>query len=61
MTDHPDNDILKNAGISFTDASEGKIIQTIKTIFNTILDEIDEKFPIFQKLLQEKIFNVKDS
>lgn len=60
MVEYPENDILRNAGISFTDSSTKEIVHKLKVFLNSLLDELDEKFPIFQNLLQEKVFVMQE-
>lgn len=57
MLENPENDILRNAGICFVDSSEEAIIKKLKQFFNILIDELDNKFPIFQNLLQERVFS----
>lgn len=52
MVEHQSNDILRNANIAFVDPSNIEIVNTIKLLFNTVIDELDEKFPYFQKFMQ---------
>lgn len=52
-SDHPKHDILIKSTVNFRDANDLSIIKNIKTFFNKLIEELDAKFPIFQKLMQE--------
>lgn len=58
MVEQPENDILSRAGIYFGSENNKEIVKTLKEFFNLLIDELDTHFPIFQELLQEKIFAV---
>ena len=59
MVEHPKNDLLRNANIYFGRKKREDLICDLKKFFNTIIDELDEQFPKFQKLLIEKVFTIK--
>ena len=56
MVENPDNDILRNARICFFEEDEKNISLKLKVMFNSIIEELNSKFPKFQALLQEKVF-----
>lgn len=54
-----ENDIVRASGHYFGSDNEGELIKCIKSFLNRLIDELDTCFPIFQRLLQEKLFTIE--
>lgn len=54
----PENDTLAKAGIHFSSDDEKILKVQIKKFINILINEVDGKFKIFQKLMSEKVFVV---
>jgi hypothetical protein len=51
---------LKNSNTYFSSTDENVIAKEIKEFINKIIDELDQNYPIFEKIMQEKVFVVED-
>lgn len=60
FVENPKNDILAKFKIFFTGSSEANIVKQVKIFFNTIMEELDDKFPVFKNLMEEKVFKYEE-
>lgn len=53
-------DILKNSNTYFGEADDDEIIKSIKIFLNKIMKECDRNFPLFEKMMQDRAFLVRN-
>ncbi len=53
-------DILKNSNTYFGEADDDEIIKGIKVFLNKTMKECDRNFPLFEKMMQDRAFLVRN-
>ena len=38
----------------------GNIVKQVKIFFNAIMEELDDKYPVFKNLMEERVFKYEE-